>query len=187
MYELPTPEELKKSRLNANLTQTELAKRAGLSQSLIARIEAGDIDPRVSTLGKILRALMLGEDKKLLACDIMKSPVVYVRSSDTIGRANKLMGRYDISQLPVVDSGIPVGSISEGKIVKEISAGGDMSKLSSKRVRELMEDVFPTVSRESDIHLVSKVLETNPAVLVVDRGRIAGIVTKADIIKLMRG
>ncbi|MDP6459157.1 MAG: helix-turn-helix domain-containing protein, partial [Candidatus Hydrothermarchaeota archaeon] len=41
MFELPIPEDLKKFRLKVGLTQTKLARRAGVSQSLIARIEAG--------------------------------------------------------------------------------------------------------------------------------------------------
>jgi len=44
---LPTPEELKKRRTNLNLTQNELARLAGVSQPLIARIESGDVDPRL--------------------------------------------------------------------------------------------------------------------------------------------
>ncbi|MCD4809259.1 MAG: helix-turn-helix domain-containing protein, partial [Methanosarcinales archaeon] len=50
---LPTPGDIKKRRVGLNLTQNELAKLAGVSQPLIARIEAGDVDPRLSTLTKI--------------------------------------------------------------------------------------------------------------------------------------
>ncbi len=52
--QLPTPEDLKKRRNELGLTQSDLAKRAGVSQPLIARIESGDVDPRLSTVRKIL-------------------------------------------------------------------------------------------------------------------------------------
>ncbi len=48
-----------------------------------------------------------------------------------------------------------------------------------------MNDGFPTVSKNLDVATVSKFVEMNPAVLVVDRGKVVGIITKADIIKLM--
>ncbi len=41
--QLPTPEGLKKRRNELGLTQSDLAKRAGVSQPLIARIESGDV------------------------------------------------------------------------------------------------------------------------------------------------
>ncbi|MGP8331846.1 MAG: helix-turn-helix domain-containing protein, partial [Methanosarcinaceae archaeon] len=54
--QLPTPGDLKQKRTELCLTQSELAKRAGVSQPLIARIESGDVDPRLSTLWKIFEA-----------------------------------------------------------------------------------------------------------------------------------
>ncbi len=47
---IPTPEELRARREALGIKQTELAKRAGISQSMVARIEAGNVDPRISTL-----------------------------------------------------------------------------------------------------------------------------------------
>jgi transcriptional regulator with XRE-family HTH domain len=42
-------------RLRAGLTQTELARRAGISQPALARIEAGRVQPRVDTVTRLLR------------------------------------------------------------------------------------------------------------------------------------
>lgn len=64
---LPTPRDIKKRRVGLNLTQNELAKLAGVSQPLIARIEAGDVDPRLSTLTKIFDAFDTTEKKRILA------------------------------------------------------------------------------------------------------------------------
>ncbi|HVP24615.1 MAG TPA: helix-turn-helix domain-containing protein, partial [Methanomicrobiales archaeon] len=38
---IPTPEEIRSRRLMLGLTQTDLARKAGISQSMIARIESG--------------------------------------------------------------------------------------------------------------------------------------------------
>jgi transcriptional regulator with XRE-family HTH domain len=45
---------LKLARLEARLSQRELAERAGVSQSEIARIENGQREPSIPTLQKIL-------------------------------------------------------------------------------------------------------------------------------------
>jgi predicted transcriptional regulator len=47
---------LKHSRRNAGLTQQGLALRAGVPQSVVARIESGKSVPRVDTLDRLLRA-----------------------------------------------------------------------------------------------------------------------------------
>lgn len=44
------------ARLRAGLTQAELARRAGTSQSAIALYESGRRSPTVSTLERVLRA-----------------------------------------------------------------------------------------------------------------------------------
>jgi predicted transcriptional regulator len=186
MFELPAREDLKRLRLKLGLTQSELARRAGVSQSLIARIEAGDIDPRLSTLRKIIGVLKQARDTKgLTAGDIMKSPVVHVTPWDTIAYATRLMKDNGISQLPVLENGVQIGSISETRLVSEISSEKDLAEISLKPVEEVMNEGFPTVSRNLDVATVSRFVEANPAVLVVERGKVVGIITKADIIKLM--
>ena len=52
-------EELEKARKAAGLSQEALATRAGLSRMTVQRIESGQIDPRLSTLLEMARALGL--------------------------------------------------------------------------------------------------------------------------------
>lgn len=47
---------LKDARLRAGLSQRALARRAGTSQSVVARIEAGLTDPGWETLAALVRA-----------------------------------------------------------------------------------------------------------------------------------
>jgi len=44
------------SRLRAGLTQQQLARKAGISQPALARIESGRVVPRLDTAQRILRA-----------------------------------------------------------------------------------------------------------------------------------
>jgi predicted transcriptional regulator len=60
-----------------------------------------------------------------------------------------------------------------------------MFRLVRRDIEEIMEDPFPTIGKDTDVDTVYHLLEHAPAVLVVDRGKPVGIVTKADILKLM--
>ena len=44
------------ARLRAGLTQQELARRAGISQPALARIETGRVTPRMDTVTRLLSA-----------------------------------------------------------------------------------------------------------------------------------
>ena len=50
---------LLKARENANLTQKEFAAKLGISQSYIARLESGETNPTLGTIGSILAMLGL--------------------------------------------------------------------------------------------------------------------------------
>jgi len=185
MMMLPSPKDLKKWRLQLGLTQKELAERAGVSQPLIARIEAGDIDPKLSTYYKILKALKECESEKVLAKDVMSSPVIYLEPDDTIERAARLMEEHEISQLPIIQDSRCIGSITENRLL-QLMISEDIRKISNKKVVEYAEEPFPTVSRSEKIESIASLLEFNPAVLVTEGEQIVGIITKYDVIKLLR-
>lgn len=180
MFYIPSPEDLKQARRRLGVTQEELARMAGVSQSLIARIESGSVDPRMSTLKKIVNALSEFEKDKVCARDIMFSPVISVSAKETVRKAISLMEKNGISQLPVVDEGHLVGSISEGTIMKHLSEG---EAVFDKIVEEIMEESFPTVNPSTSVDVVRHlIISGNPAVLVMDKGEIVGIITKIDLI-----
>lgn len=57
-------EALIQARLENNLTQTELAKKAGISQVMIARLESGNSNPTLETMSRVAAAL--GKEVKLV-------------------------------------------------------------------------------------------------------------------------
>lgn len=174
-------------RARLGITQVELAKLAGVTQAYIAKIEAGTTDPRISTLERISKALERATvaEKYVTVEQIMASPIIAVKPNDKIKKAIRLMEAYNISQLPVLDSEIQVGSVSETTLVRKITSGENMLRLLSRDIKEIMEDPFPSVGKDADVDVVYHLLEHEPAVLVVERGKAVGIVTKADVFKLM--
>lgn len=57
-------EALIQARLEKKMTQIELAKRAGLSQVMIARLESGSSNPTLETMSRVAAAL--GKEVKLV-------------------------------------------------------------------------------------------------------------------------
>ena len=91
------------------------------------------------------------------------------------------MRKRSISQLPVIEGGHLAGSISEQAIVSHFSS--DPKKLSSLKVGDAMEEAFPTIPPNTPISAIAPLLRHHPAVLVIEKTKIAGIITKADILK----
>jgi len=48
---------VRRAREEAGISQSELARRMGTNQAAIARIELGGVDPKLSTIDRINRAL----------------------------------------------------------------------------------------------------------------------------------
>lgn len=178
----PSPQELKALRKKANLTQKELATRAGISQALIARIEAGNVDPRVSTLRKILVVLGQTTEIKKTVKDIMHTPVITIEDTDSIEKAIGTLWKHGISQLPVMKGDRSVGSLREETLLR-ILKEKDVKDLSNTSIQPLIEESFPIVSIETDIDEATRILSLGyPAILVSEHGMMIGIVTKIDLI-----
>ena len=180
LYELS---EIKKIRKSLGLTQTELAKQANVSQSLIAKIESEKIDPTFTKTKRIFDTLSLLEKKEeIKAEELMNKKIISLGPSENIRESINKMKKYGISQMPVLDGQNVVGLVSESTLLDAL-----MSKKSSK-IEEIMEESPPTVSKNASIKVVSSLLRHYPVVLVSDSGKLAGLITKADLLaKLYKG
>ena len=89
-----------------------------------------------------------------------------------------------ISQLPVFESGRVVGSITEKTILKILSETRSPTDAFKKRISDVMDDPFPTVSDETPVELLYQLLTFIEAVLVTERNVVKGIVTKTDLLKI---
>jgi predicted transcriptional regulator len=182
---LPEIDSIEKLRKKKRMTQTELAKLSGVSQSLIARIEARTVDPSYSKVVKIFNALTSTENQEISAKEIMTRNVVGVETRDTLGKAIDMMKKYKVSQMPVFEDNKLAGSMNEAVIMSQIAKGANIRTLSQKKVGEYMDDPFPALNPSTSIKTISSLLEHNKAVLITDKGRIEGIITKADLLKVV--
>jgi predicted transcriptional regulator len=168
---------LKELREAARLTQIELARLADISQAHIAKIETGKVDPRLSTVNTILTILQ--KAKKMTTCgDIMSKKVIPVKPSDSAKKAITLMRSFDISQLPVIDKGNVVGSVSEGTIIRHMDKNPAHIK-----VREIMDSPFPIVSEDEPADALPQLLNFRQAALVTNKGKVRGIITKFNLLE----
>ncbi len=189
-YGIPSGETIRRLRKAVRLTQKELAEKAGLSQSLISRIERGNVDPRLSTIKRIMHVIENASVKEeQVARHIMHRPVICINAKQPVEVAVRLMKKHDISQLPVVDdNNIPIGAIQESTIIHHMVREKDFKKFFKMTIRDIMEGPFPEITPNTPIHEVLQIfLRGAPAVLVVENGKIQGIIAKIDLITTFLG
>ena len=185
---LPSIEELKKMRKNLGISQKDLAHVSGVSQSYIARLEKGDINPTYVKVRKIFEYLNKAGQKvntiDIMAEKIMSTSLITCSPSDSIISALNKMRDKGISQLPVLTmDGKVIGSVSESDINDMLLKGSTIESLKNMVVRKVMGATPPQLDRRSPLSMVYPILKYSSCVLIVDGGDVKGIITKADILK----
>ncbi|MEM3788441.1 MAG: CBS domain-containing protein [Candidatus Bathyarchaeia archaeon] len=167
---------LRKLRVEAKLTQKKLAELVGVSQAHIAKIEQEKVDPRLSTVNKILKVLTEGKEVKCK--DLMTGGVIFARPEDNVLKVSEIMVRHAISQIPVIDGHKVVGTITEESIIRKLG-----SNIANEKVKNVMDPPLPIVSEETSISAVRPLLERRQGVLVARGKRVIGIMTRSDLLK----
>jgi predicted transcriptional regulator len=182
----PTLEDIAKRRRQLGLKQSELAKAAGVSQSLIAKLEAGSIDSSYTKVKTIFDVLDRIEFKtKVQADKVLHKNVITVQKNEPLLQVVKIMKEYSYSQIPVFDGKHSVGSISEKTILRQIMAGKDLAEISKLPIEDVMEEALPQIDENAPLSLISTLLQTYSAVLVSRKGEVIGIITKADLLRMI--
>ncbi len=106
---------------------------------------------------------------------------ITIESNASIEDAVNLFKEKDISQVPVVEDGVIVGSLTEKSVLKALIGGSH--KLNAK-VHEFMNAPFPHVQLSDSAELISsQISRDNSAVMVDDKDGKKHIITQYDLIQ----
>jgi len=100
-----------------------------------------------------------------------------------VRQAIGLMKLHNVSQLPVMESGACVGTVTEHDLV---SRGLESTAFLDATVGEIMDEPMPEVNGAETVDAITKVLSrSKPAVLVRTDGNLDGIVTRSDMLAFL--
>ena len=68
-------------------------------------------------------------------------------------------------------------------LIKELTEEEPVDDAGQDRAKDIMEDSPPTITKDASMTVVSDLLKAYPIIVVVEKGKIIGVVTKADILK----
>jgi cystathionine beta-synthase len=133
----------------------------------------------------VANKLLLNEPVQHSVGDLLRTrgprDLVTIAPRSTVAEAINILQSTDISQLPVLDNGKPVGSIQEVTIARVLHDNIDPAKVT---VGEIMARPLPQV--ETTVHLDEAyrlLLAGNTGVLAVQDGQVVDIVTRIDLIQ----
>ncbi len=159
-------------------SQAELAELAGISQAHIAKIESEKVDPRLSTVNRIMSILSV-RDRKITCRDVMTRNIISVHADDPLEKVIGIMRQFAISQVPVLHGKMIVGSLRDSSIVRNVHRNPKNLK-----VKDIMEEPFPVVNTSDSVEMPTAMLDFHQAVIVSENGKPMGIITKSDLLNL---
>ena len=124
--------------------------------------------------------------EQLLANRSQDAPeLVQVAPAAAVRQALNLMSTWGVSQIPVIDDGRNVGGLIEGTLMTRALA---QPSLLDRPVREVMDAPFPEVDAATPADRLAQTLtRESPAALVRRNGKLAGIVSRYDLLQRIIG
>jgi len=107
--------------------------------------------------------------------------LIFVAPNDKLTDALSKMDTMGLTQIPVLEDGRAVGALRENRVLAKVVRNRELLE---STVSEVMEASFPTVDVDASYVEITKRLQTSPAVLVEEYGRITGIITRHDVLDL---
>jgi predicted transcriptional regulator len=184
---LPPIEEIKKRRIKLGLSQRKFASYLGVSQSTVTKIENKKLSPSYELVRKAYEILdSFGSPQIGLAGDIAVKKVVSLEETDPISKAVQIMQQHGFKQLPVREKNNHwVGSISERNISNRLLRVTNPKLLMSKPILDVMDEAFPMLAEDTPISVLIPLLQHFQAVLTSKKGEVTGIITNADLVKMI--
>ncbi len=174
MQWFPQLSSIKVRRKALGISQQKLAGDAGISQSLLAKIEKGSVVPNYEIAVRIFDRLEELENAgQKTAYSIMNPKVIVLQWDDIMAKAIKLAKLKGISQFPVGQDGRIIGALKTSDML-------DADK--NDKVVLHMSPELPTVHANVGIEAIKALVKTSGAVIVVENGKAIGIITLEEML-----
>jgi cystathionine beta-synthase len=110
--------------------------------------------------------------------------VISVDPATSVRKALDTLKQYDISQIPVMESGRAVGTVHDHELMMKVL---ERPALVEAPVRDVMGPSFPVVGIDASVEEVLRLMRVkeNYAVLVEDAGKIDGILNRYDVMEYL--
>jgi len=113
--------------------------------------------------------------------DASAPAIVSVSPGASVRQAIRLMALHNVSQVPVMDGAVCIGSVAESQLTSKSLAD---PKVLDQSVSDVMDQPFPVVESDQPVESVAKLLsKSNRAVLMKKDGVVQGIVTRFDVLE----
>lgn len=190
-YTLPPKDELIK-QIKAFMRETgfseqRLADETGLSQPVISRILVGERELRYEEAKKILDCLtskLSSIPPNMRASDVATKGenLMKVHVEENLSDVAKMMFEKGYSQAPVYENEMIKGIITEKSFIELLlTPEKDLRKL---RVKDAPIEDAPRYSPETPLQNIAKALLDYYSILIEENGRVKGIITRSDLLKL---
>ena len=119
------------------------------------------------------------------ARDMLSSPVISISPDETLKKATKLMTRYNINVLLVMDR----ESTLQGYITRRIVEKAVFFGLEDLKAREYMNIEFSTIHPDASLKEVQELIIRDKIRIlpVVDNGNVVGVITRTDLLSILFG
>lgn len=124
-----------------------------------------------------------GDLRDLILRRYQQGAVITVGPDDSLLTAYQRMRMADISQVPVMDSGQPVGILDESDVLIAVQENEERFR---EPVRSAMTTKLRTLAPTASIDSVYQVLNAGLVALVMDGNDFVGLITRTDLLNFMR-
>jgi cystathionine beta-synthase len=124
-----------------------------------------------------------GDLRDLIMRRYQEGAVVTVAPEDSLLTAYQRMRMADISQLPVIEGGRPVGILDESDVLLAVQESEERFR---NPVRTAMTARLRTLPPSASLADVNRVLDEGLVALIMDSEQFIGLITRTDLLNFMR-
>ena len=164
------------------LSQSKLSDMAGVSQSFISKLEAGtEVNPAYDKVWKVFDVLdsisKPTETTGYTAESIMTKEVKGFQTTDDTEKTREIMADKEFNYAPVYNGKRMVGSIRYTDL---------LTSTPGSKVGEHQKEEFPTIHKKTSLKTITPLIEESKAILIKEKGKIIGIITSHDFLKIKK-